>query len=189
MGVEKCTEAARILGAKSLRDVELKDVQSAEDKLGPLLFKEAIRRYRKCAYARGRRGASKQPCRYFGQVYGRIAHRSLDQDFEVTVPAMNVLVDLIEPVIHGVGGVRMTGGGFGGCVVCIAPKNRVERIRAAVEDATQPKLVSLLTSTFAQRLWCMGAGYQLAFGERPHRIEGTDVHCQPMSYHRPPPWT
>ena len=44
----------------------------------------------------------------------------------------DLLVNMIEPEVRGVGGVRMTGGGFGGCVVALAPKTHIETIRAAV---------------------------------------------------------
>lgn len=53
--------------------------------------------------------------------FGRLmtaSHRSLASDYETSTPAMNDAVDrlLAEP---GVLGARMTGGGFGGCVVAI----------------------------------------------------------------------
>lgn len=46
------------------------------------------------------------------------SHRSLDHDFDVSTPTMNAAV---EELLHlpGVYGARMTGGGFGGCVVAL----------------------------------------------------------------------
>lgn len=45
-------------------------------------------------------------------------HRSLDEDFEVTCPELNELVEVALSV-DGVYGSRMTGGGFGGCTVTL----------------------------------------------------------------------
>ena len=46
-------------------------------------------------------------------------HRSLSHDFETSTPTMDAAVDHFARV-PGVHGVRMTGGGFGGCVVILA---------------------------------------------------------------------
>jgi galactokinase len=46
------------------------------------------------------------------------SHRSLSDDYEVSTPEMDQVVASISEV-PGVWGVRMTGGGFGGCVVAI----------------------------------------------------------------------
>ena len=46
-------------------------------------------------------------------------HRSLSRDFETSTAAMDAAVDYFARV-PGVHGVRMTGGGFGGCVVILA---------------------------------------------------------------------
>ena len=46
------------------------------------------------------------------------SHRSLDADYAVSTPAMNAAVDELLAV-PGVLGARMTGGGFGGCVVAM----------------------------------------------------------------------
>ncbi|WP_370323845.1 hypothetical protein [Euzebya sp.] len=43
------------------------------------------------------------------------SHASLQDDFEVTVPETDHLVDLL--VAHGAVAARMTGGGFGGAVI------------------------------------------------------------------------
>jgi galactokinase len=47
------------------------------------------------------------------------SHRSLAHDFEVSTPALDALVDWLgrRP---GVFGARLTGAGFGGCVVALA---------------------------------------------------------------------
>ena len=57
------------------------------------------------------------------------SHRSLRDDFEVSTPALDALVELLsaEP---GVYGARLTGAGFGGCVVALAdPGTRAEGSR------------------------------------------------------------
>jgi galactokinase len=62
------------------------------------------------------------------------SHVSLRDDFEVTVPELNLLVELA--VAHpGVLGARMTGAGFGGCTVAIMPTGAVEGYVAAVVPA------------------------------------------------------
>lgn len=46
------------------------------------------------------------------------SHRSLRDDFEVSTPVVDALVDRLRSA-PGVHGVRITGGGFGGCVVAV----------------------------------------------------------------------
>ena len=50
------------------------------------------------------------------------SHRSLRDDFEVSSPELDTLVDLAREIgeAGGVFGARMTGGGFGGCTVTLA---------------------------------------------------------------------
>jgi galactokinase len=61
------------------------------------------------------------------------SHASMRDDFEITVPAIDNLVAIVKNVIGTQGGVRMTGGGFGGCVVAVVPHALVDAARAAVE--------------------------------------------------------
>jgi galactokinase len=51
------------------------------------------------------------------------SHASLRDDYEVSTPELDVLVDLL--VEHGAIGARLTGAGFGGCVVALVPRSRV----------------------------------------------------------------
>jgi galactokinase len=46
------------------------------------------------------------------------SHRSLRDDFEVSTPALDALVDRLVAT-PGVHGARLTGAGFGGCVVAL----------------------------------------------------------------------
>jgi galactokinase len=65
------------------------------------------------------------------------SHASLRDDYEVSTPELDRLVDLL--VAHGAFGARLTGAGFGGCVVALVPlgdaaeiaARTVERYRAA----------------------------------------------------------
>jgi galactokinase len=78
--------------------------------------------------------------------YGRLmyeSHASLRDDYEVSCPELDVLVELAS-TIDGVYGARMTGGGFGGCTVnlvradCAAEFS--SRIAARYQERTQNRL-------------------------------------------------
>jgi galactokinase len=53
------------------------------------------------------------------------SHRSLAEDFEVSTPALDQLVALLAS-LPGVHGARLTGAGFGGCVVALAEPGAVD---------------------------------------------------------------
>ncbi|MFM7275655.1 MAG: hypothetical protein ACKO4A_17745 [Gammaproteobacteria bacterium] len=57
---------------------------------------------------------------------------SLREDFEVSVPGVDALAAVMNRCIGNEGGARMTGGGFGGCLVAILPSARVSELREAV---------------------------------------------------------
>jgi galactokinase len=60
-------------------------------------------------------------------------HASLRDDFGVSLPELDVLVDAF--VAHGAVGARLTGAGFGGCVVGLAPADIAEPcLRATLAD-------------------------------------------------------
>ncbi len=61
------------------------------------------------------------------------SHVSLRDDFEVTVPEVDTAVDTA--LAAGAYGARMTGGGFGGCVLALVDRDRVDEVTRAVEDA------------------------------------------------------
>ena len=58
------------------------------------------------------------------------SHASLRDDYAVSTPELDLLVDLL--VEHGAIGARLTGAGFGGCVVALVQRNHADD--CAVED-------------------------------------------------------
>lgn len=75
----------------------------------------------------------------------RAGHRSLRDDFEVSTPELDLLVELA--YAHGAIGARLTGGGFGGSVV------------ALVAAASGPALARAVQDAYRVRTGLEGAGY------------------------------
>ena len=75
---------------------------------------------------------------------GRIftaSHMSMRDDFEITTEHIDLIADTA--VRAGALGARMTGGGFGGCVIALVPIDRVDAVadavRRAMSDAGYPQ--------------------------------------------------
>nr|MBJ6930475.1 galactokinase [Vibrio cholerae] len=60
------------------------------------------------------------------------SHASMRDDFEITVEEIDTLVEIVKEVIGDQGGVRMTGGGFGGCVVALVPPALVDEVKVTI---------------------------------------------------------
>ncbi|OXV31623.1 galactokinase [Escherichia coli] len=67
------------------------------------------------------------------------SHASMRDDFEITVPQIDTLVEIVKAVIGDKGGVRMTGGGFGGCIVALIPEELVPAVQQAVAEQYEAK--------------------------------------------------
>jgi len=61
------------------------------------------------------------------------SHRSLRDDFQVSCPELDWLVDLANHA-KGIHGARMTGAGFGGCTINLVENNEVESFRKYVSE-------------------------------------------------------
>lgn len=57
------------------------------------------------------------------------SHRSLAEDFEVSTPGLDALVSRFQ-ALAGCAGARLTGAGFGGCIVAVGETGLLERARA-----------------------------------------------------------
>ncbi len=107
---------------------ELLDV--AEDALNPTLLKR-IRHV--LGEARRVQLAEKALIGHDLKSFGTLmseSHASLRDDFEVSCPELDELVDIAEGA--GAAGARLTGAGMGGCVVALCDERRVKRVSRAL---------------------------------------------------------
>ncbi len=110
----QCEAAAEIVGP--LREVSLDDLAAIDD--------EVVRRRARHVLSENRRVVDFANCLASGDLGGAgrlmaASHASLRDDFEVSSPALDRAVERLS-ASPGVYGARMTGGGFGGCVVALA---------------------------------------------------------------------
>ena len=129
---EQCEAAARYFGVAALRDVSLATFEAGRTGLDPVV----ARRARHVITENGRTleaaaALARGDLTELGALMAR-SHESMREDFEITVPAIDGLVALIQEELGAHGGARMTGGGFGGCVVAVLPHGRIEQVRDAV---------------------------------------------------------
>ncbi|MCX8617462.1 galactokinase [Gilliamella sp. B2923] len=136
---EQCEAAAEALGVRALRDASLAELEVIESTLDPVVFKRA--RHVITENERTLLASHALEVRDYKLLSLLMAqsHKSMRDDFEITVPAIDYLVEIVHKVIGDEGGVRMTGGGFGGCVVALVPKDKVDDVKAVVHNHYQQK--------------------------------------------------
>jgi len=123
-----CERACQILGVKALRDVT--DLGAALPKLPPLEARRTRhvvtenRRVLDTVAALGRRDF-----RALAALMNA-SHASMRDDYEITAPSVDLTVNVA--LAHGALGARMTGGGFGGCVLALVPNGRADAVTQAV---------------------------------------------------------
>jgi galactokinase len=150
-----CEQAARLLGIPALRDVT--DLDAALDQLPDPVLK---RRVRHVVTENARVLEAADVLRA-----GRIAdlaplldasHESMRDDFEITVPQVDLAVETARS--SGSLGARMTGGGFGGCIIALVELGDSERIGEAIVESFgaagygPPVYFTAVPSTGAQRV-------------------------------------
>ena len=130
---EQCEAAARHFGIPALRDLDMTTLESRAAELDPVVLRRA--RHVVTEDDRVLAAADALQAGDLERLGALMAasHASMRDDFEITVPAIDNLVDIVKRVVKQQGGVRMTGGGFGGCVVAVVPHALVDAARAAVE--------------------------------------------------------
>ncbi|GAA0259065.1 galactokinase [Cryptosporangium japonicum] len=132
-----CERAAHVLGVPALRDVTDLDgalAKLAQDSEGEELVKRA--RHIVTENARVTDVVALLDAGRVREIGPALtaSHASMRDDFEITVPEVDVLVEAL--LSAGAYGARMTGGGFGGCVIALVDKDTVDAAtRAAVAAA------------------------------------------------------
>lgn len=121
----QCEEAARLLGVKLLRDASTND--PTFNKLPHVLMKRARHVMTENERVKEAVKAIKaKDLEYLGELF-IASHISMRDDYEVSIPEIDYLVELCLKE-EGVFGARLTGGGFGGSIVAILKKGLKERI-------------------------------------------------------------
>jgi galactokinase len=120
-------EAARRLGVRALRDVAdlclVESLPAPLDRRARHIVSENLR------VLRGVEALRRGDGRAFGELMTQ-SHRSLSQDYEVSLPELDELVD--EALKAGALGAKLTGAGFGGAVVALVEETRQQAFREAL---------------------------------------------------------
>jgi galactokinase len=154
---KSCEDAARLLGVPALRDVAAADLDAALARLDDDVMRRRVRH----VVTEDQRVLDTVALLHSGRIreIGPLltaSHASMRDDFEITVPQVDVAVEAA--LMAGAYGARMTGGGFGGCVLALVDADRAdattERVAAAYakHGFTAPTPVVAVPSAGASRL-------------------------------------
>jgi galactokinase len=121
-----CEAAAARLGVPSLRDATLQQVR--DDPRARHVVTENARVLEFAAALRAGDVGALGPLML-------ASHASLRDDFEVSTPTLDALVDAC--MEHGALGARLTGAGFGGCVVALVQRNHADDLLAKVSRSAR----------------------------------------------------
>ena len=127
-----CEEAARLLGVPALRDVT--DLDAALNQLPDPVIKRRVRH----VVTENLRVLDAVEVLRAGQIAELAplldaSHESMRDDFEITVPQVDLAVETARAA--GALGARMTGGGFGGCIIALVELGESERIGREIADS------------------------------------------------------
>jgi galactokinase len=129
---EECEEACRHLGIASLRELDGRPLDTILERLPPPLDRRV--RHVVTENARVREAGAALDARddaRLGELLNA-SHRSLRDDYEVSTPELDRLVDLATAA--GALGSRLVGGGFGGSIIALARRGMAKDLAAQVVD-------------------------------------------------------
>jgi len=141
--LKECQEGVAVFakdhpGVKALRDVSLRQLEEAKDKLPQLI-------YRRCRHVIGENHRCTETAKLLGrQEYedvGKLmvqSHNSLRDDYQVSCAELDFLVAEAMNV-KGVYGARMTGAGFGGCIVALTQPRAADALQAHLKKTYKAK--------------------------------------------------
>lgn len=140
----QCEEACKILGIKELRDITLEKLLKAD--LPELLMKRARHVVSENARVFEAVSAIKEKdLTRLGQLFAT-SHASMRDDYDVSIPEIDLLVELCmkDSAVYGA---RLTGGGFGGSIVALTKKGQstavAEKVVKTYYEQTKEKATVL----------------------------------------------
>jgi galactokinase len=131
---KSCEEAARRLGVPALRDVPTDGLAEALAQLDDDVMRRRVRH----VVTEDQRVQDTVSLLRAGRIRDigplmTASHASMRDDFEITVAEVDVAVEAA--LAAGAYGARMTGGGFGGCILALIDADRADAVIGAVEAA------------------------------------------------------
>ena len=129
---DSCARAAAALGLVSLRDAQLADL----DRLPPSLSTERRRAHHVITENQRTLDTAQAMADGDSEALGALmdaSHASLRDDYEVSGPALDEIVEIARRT-PGCLGARMTGGGFAGCAVALVRTERADEFCSAVTE-------------------------------------------------------
>ncbi|MEM7283592.1 MAG: galactokinase, partial [Pseudomonadota bacterium] len=110
----QCEEAANFFGVPALRDVTVAQLDRAYSEMDEVIARRARHIVTENdRTVRAAQALSDGDMPLISQLM-RESHLSMRDDFEITIKEIDVLFEIVDSVVGDKGGVRMTGGGFGG---------------------------------------------------------------------------
>ena len=129
----QCESAAKTIGVKSLRDIDISLLESNSKKLSALELKRArhvvheINRVNEAVVALERNDFVT-----LGKLISE-SHNSLRDDYNVSAPELDLAVAVA--IKHGALGARMVGGGFGGSAIALIKEEDAGIVASQIEKA------------------------------------------------------
>ena len=151
----------------SLRDATMQDVKDAQAKMTDKIFRRA-----KHVVTENQRTKEAKICLKVG-TWDRLgelmnaSHASLKDDYEVSCDEIDFLVDMAQK-FDGVYGSRITGGGFGGCIVTLVQRQAADALIEYLQKEYKSKYDKVCPCFTSEP----GAGA---------RVLGIDMDCKPES--------
>jgi galactokinase len=150
----ECEEGARLLGAHLPGIAALRDVSVAQFERYADALPSGVRK--RCRHVIGENQRVLDGIAALGrgdaQPFGKLmdaSHRSLRDDYEVSCPELDAMVEAAWDA-PGVLGARMTGAGFGGCAVALVDRTQAEAFSQQV-SAVYEKATGLVPSLYVCR--------------------------------------
>ncbi len=139
---KNCEDACEILGVPSLREATLEMLEEKKEALGDLCYRRARHVIGENLRVEAFATALQKGDWDAAGVAMRSSHDSLKNDFEVSCAEVDTLVSLADtiPSAASVYGARMTGGGFGGCIVALVKSEDVEKVAEEMLEAYRAAL-------------------------------------------------
>jgi galactokinase len=134
---QQCEEATQILGVDSLRDATMDMLNDKKEELGDVRFRRARHVVGENARVEAFAKAVAVNDWEAAGTAMRGSHASLRDDYEVSCAEVDTLVSLCDriPSSAAIYGARMTGGGFGGCIVALVRTADVEQVAQELLEA------------------------------------------------------